>query len=185
VSSPTRIVFVLHNRERNKPTNTGRIVHGLLANSELIYYGVRDQPFDTGPLDDPETDYHVLFPRDDATTLQPEDPAIVAPPTGRRAALVVLDGTWHQCSRMYRRAARIQSFPCVALPPGPPSRWGVRQAHQPGYLCTYEAVVRALGLLHGDASVGPLAAFFERLRVEMMAMKGKPPVGERYIRWSS
>lgn len=176
VALPTRFVFVSHNRERNKPTNTGRVAHGLIADSSLVYYGARDQPLDTRPLEDPDTDYAVLYPREDARVLTPRDPQFTDP--GRRAALVVLDGTWHQCSRMARRAERVRTFPCVQLPAGgPPSRWGVRQAHEPGLLCTLEAVIRVIALLYGDARAAPLEAFFERLRVEMMRMKGKPLPG--------
>ena len=81
---PTRFVFVVHNRERRKPTNTGRVAHGLLRDSALVYYGARDEPLDTRPLDEPDVDYAVLFPREDARALEPGDALFTRPTPGRR-----------------------------------------------------------------------------------------------------
>ena len=172
---PTRFVFVVHNRERRKPTNTGRVAHGLLRDSALVYYGARDEPLDTRPLDEPDVDYAVLFPREDARALEPGDALFTRPTPGRRAALVVLDGTWHQCSRMSRRAPRVSELPCVRLPPGPPSRWGVRTPPDPRFVCTLEATIRAVATLHGSEAAAPMDDYFDRLRARMMAMKGKAP----------
>ena len=169
---PTRFVFVLHNRERCKPTNTGRIAHQILEGSALCYYGSRDDPMDTDALDDPAADYAVLFPRADAVEL---DVSTMTPRPGRTRTLVVLDGTWHQCSRMSRRAPRVSELPCVRLPPGPPSRWGVRTPPDPRFVCTLEATIRAVATLHGSEAAAPMDDYFDRLRARMMAMKGKAP----------
>jgi len=115
---PTRFVFVQHRREREKPTNSARLAHRILRGSEIVCYGERDVAMDTGPLERPERDYYLLFPREDARTLSAADGR---PEPGRETTIVVLDGTWHQCSRMARRAPKVDTLPCYALPEGNPA----------------------------------------------------------------
>ncbi|MBK8262412.1 MAG: DTW domain-containing protein [Nannocystis sp.] len=165
----TRFIFVQHRRERDKPTNSARLAHKVLGGSELIHYGERDQAMETAPLTRPERDYVLLFPQEHARELTPAD-GIAAP--GREIAVVVLDGTWHQCSRMARRAPGVDALPCYALPPGAPSRWGIRTPPRPGALCTYEAVTRVVGLFHGDAAAAQMAAFFAAVTERQWQMRG-------------
>lgn len=166
---PTRLVFVLHNRERHKPTNTGKLSHRMLGNSELVYYGARDIPLDTRPFD-PPSDYRVLFPRDDAEEFESKR----WQETPEQLTLVVLDGTWHQCSRMSRRAPCVQDFPFRSLPPIGPSRWGVRTPHRPELVCTLEAVIGVLTSLYGTQRIAAMEDFFERLCETNREMRGAP-----------
>lgn len=168
---PTRMVFVLHNRERHKPTNTGRLSHRMLANSELVYYGARDVPLDTRPFE-PPSDYRVLFPREDAEVFE----ATRWQSAPEQLTLVVLDGTWHQCSRMSRRAVCVQDFPFRSLPPMGPSRWGVRTPHRPDLVCTLEAVIGVLTSLYGGERIAPMEGFFDRLCATNREMRGAPPL---------
>ncbi len=166
----TRIVVVQHNRERHKPTNTGRLVHLMLENSALVRHAVRDEPFDPTPLSDPRLDYHLLFPRDDAREIDRDE---LAPDSGRQVALVVLDGTWAQCSRMSRRVPVVNALPCLMLPAGPPTHWGVRTTPDPGRVSTLDAVIRVLGLLEGRRIARELANFFDLVAARTLFMKGK------------
>ncbi|MBL9107162.1 MAG: DTW domain-containing protein [Myxococcales bacterium] len=168
---PTAFVVVQHNRERTKPTSTGRVAAAVLR-APVVYYGARDEAMDTAPLDDPDLDYYVLFPSEGA----PAVGAASMPVTpGKRRCVVVLDGTWHQCSRMARRAPRISELPHRTLPPGPPSRWGVRTPPRPDAVCTFEAATRVVELLHGPAEAEPMSAFFAELTARMLAMRGRFP----------
>ena len=169
---PTRFIFVQHRRERDKPTNSARLAHRLLPRSELLTYGERDQPLDVAPLERAALDYYLLFPRDDAATLAPEHGR---PLPGREVAVVVLDGTWHQCSRMARRAPRVDALPCYALPPGPPSAWGIRTPPRPGALCTFEAVARVVALFHGPEPAARMSAYFAAVTARLWQMRGGRP----------
>lgn len=166
---PTRFVFVQHRREREKPTNSARLAHRILRGSEIVCYGERDVAMDTGPLERPERDYYLLFPREDARTLSAADGR---PEPGRETTIVVLDGTWHQCSRMARRAPKVDTLPCYALPEGRPSTWGIRTPPRPGALCTFEAVARVVELVHGEAAAARMNAFFAAVTERLWQMRG-------------
>lgn len=168
---PTRFVVVQHNRERHKPTSTGRVAAAVLQ-APIIHYGAQDEHMDVLPLQDPGLDYVVLFPAEDAPIASPE---LLQPAPGRQRCIVILDGTWHQCSRMARRAPEVASFLKISLPPGSPSRWGIRQAPRPEAVCTFEAATRLVELLHGPDFAEQMDRFFLKLTASMHAQRGSRP----------
>jgi len=142
----------------------------MLSGSQIINWPAQEGVFDPSPLEDPDVDYDVVFPRDDAVTLTPE---IARAKGGRERRYVILDGTWRQCSRMSRRVPRVRDLRCLALPPGAPSIWGVRRQHDPRGLSTIEAIIRLLEVTEHPDVVAPLRHAFKTVAARMMYMKGK------------
>jgi DTW domain-containing protein len=171
----TRLVVVQTMRERFKPTNTGRLLARMVEGTPIVWFGQRDPPFDTSPFSDDGIDFRVLFPRDDAQVLSVDEHGAVIPAAaaGKRLGFVLLDGTWHQCSRMTRRVPVVQDLPRVALPPGPPSMWAVRTQHDARGLSTFEAGLRLLELVEGCETVRPMRRAFEVINARLAFMKGK------------
>ena len=185
----TRIVVVQNNKERNKPTNTGRMLPQVLDNCRLIRFGVRARPFDASPLRRDAQDTLLIFPRVD----DPEGPAPTPAPVLTRAharprpgaarTIVLLDGTWAQCSRMSRRVPELARMAAVALPEGPPSHWGVRTPSEPSRVSTYEAAVRVIHLLEGPEPAARMQAYFDRVAAAMLFMKAKLRAPEVPAAW--
>lgn len=160
----TPIVLVQHVGERSKPTNTARLLAQMVPSIRIVHFPLIDRTFDETPFDRPDVAFRTLFPREDATELAPGDSSL---------GLVLLDGTWHQCSRMSRRVPRVHAFPCVHLPPGAPSIWRVRTQHDERGMSTFEAGMRAIEVLEGPEVVQPLARAFEVVTARLLFMKGK------------
>lgn len=169
VELKTPLCIVQQIRERTKPTNTARLFHNMVPTVPILPFGMREPPFDPGPLEDPDVEFYNLFLRDDATPVD-ELPEL-AP--GKRRGFVVLDGTWHQCSRMARRVPVVRDLPCVMLPPGKPSIWRVRTQHDPRGVSTFEATVRLLEIVEGPEAVKPLIEAFELITARLLHLKGK------------
>jgi DTW domain-containing protein YfiP len=187
----TALLIVQTNKERNKPTNTARMIPQVLRNAELLRHGARSvehggdpsDAFDAEALQRPERDYLLIFPRVD----DPEGPNPTPAPTldaellaARRIArpdakltIVLLDGTWAQCSRMSRRVPELEAMQAVALPEGLPGHWGVRRASDPSRLSTFEAAIRVVELCEGPAAALPLQIYFDRVAAAMLFMKSK------------
>ena len=168
---PFRLILVQHGVEVDRPTNTGRLALAMLAESALVLYGRRGVPLDTAPLEDPATDYLLLFPRAEAAELAPADlrPRPDAP--HRRPALVVADGTWAQASHMTRRIAPLRAMRCVKLPEGPPGLWQIRRPRRPDQLCTLEAVIRAVAVGGFSAEAARLQNVLEEVHRRMQSMR--------------
>jgi DTW domain-containing protein YfiP len=73
--------------------------------------------------------------------------------------LVVLDATWSQARRMYRKLEALRGLPTLRLPDTPMVAARLRASPGPGQVSTIEAIARALRIL-GDTDA---AAALERL----------------------
>lgn len=165
----TPVAIVQHVREKHKPTNTGRLFARMVEGTVLLPCGMREPPFDPGPLADPSVEWRLLFPRDGVPVLDPAS----RPAGGRRLGLVLLDGSWRQCSHMSHRLPVVSRLPCVILPPGTPSIWTVRAQHDVEGRSTFEAAVGALELLEGSGAVGQLRRAFALVTARLLHLKGR------------
>jgi DTW domain-containing protein YfiP len=190
----TKLVIVQNNKERHKPTNTGRLLPQILVGCELLMVGERGVEFDSAPLTRPDHDYLLIFPRvrdPEGANPQPApvlDTKLFAMRRVERPeatqTVVLLDGTWAQCSRMSRRLDVLAQMPAFALPDGPPSHWGVRTPSEPSRISTYEAAVRVVELAEGPAPAAAMQAYFDRVAAGTLFMKGKlrsPAVPREWI----
>jgi DTW domain-containing protein YfiP len=175
----TPLVLLQHVRERPKPTNTGRLFARMVENVVVLPWGMRGAAFDPGPLRDASIDWLLLYPRVGAPVLD----AGWKEAQGRRRGFVLLDGSWSQCSHVRRRQPELAALPCVALPPGPPPFWTVREQHLEEGRSTFDAALQVVGLFEGPALVAPLRRAFAALTARMLHLKGKLPSPEVPADW--
>ncbi len=169
----TPVAVVQHLRERDKPTNTGRLLARLLEDAVVLPFGMREPAFDPAPLRERPFAWQLLFPRGDAPLLEP----------GRRAGLVLLDGNWSRCRRASRRLPWVSGLPCVSLPPGPPPFWSLRRQRRAEGMSTFDAALRALEVLEGDRAVLPLRRAFALVTARHLHLKGRLPTPEVPAAW--
>ena len=155
----TRIVVVRHHLERWRSSNSGRLAHLALPNSAIVEHGGL-------------AGVAVLPPLDGAWLLFPEGEPVTAAPVPPPRQLVVLDATWSQARRMYRKLAALRGLPILRLPDAPMPAARLRESPAPGRVSTIEAIARALRLLEGDAAADGLEALFA-LAVTRSAATGR------------
>lgn len=147
VESRTRIVILRHHREQFRSSNSGRLAHLALPNSELrdLFGPERHSELTLGP------GAWLLFPDGEPRTVAPIEPP---------RQLVVLDATWPQARRMRQRMSGLRGLPVLSLAPiGAAAR--MRKAPGPGQVSTIEAIAAALRLLEGAAIADPLDLLFD------------------------
>lgn len=158
IATATRVVIVRHHRELFRGSNTGRLAHLALPNSELVDQG------EDGRATMPALDgAWLVFPAGPVT-----EPPIVPPPR----AIVVLDATWSQARRMFRKIEALRGLPILRLPEAPMPAQRLRESPAPGAVSTIEAIARALRMLEGDGAAAPLERLFE-VAVARMAQSGR------------
>lgn len=166
----TRLALVMHHREVRKSSATGPLALAALTNSKLYVHGLRDAPLDLHALHDEGRRVLLLFPREGARVLErsliEEDP--------RPITLVVPDGNWRQASRAGKRIPGLERAEAVTLPPGPPTRWGVRRETHALGLATFEAIARAYGVLESSSVQNELESLFDRMVATTLATRGEP-----------
>lgn len=163
VATRTRIVIVRHHTERWRSSNSGRLAHLALPNSEIVEHG------GMGGV-------AVLPPLDGAWLLFPEGPAVAGPPVPPPRQLVVLDATWSQARRMFRKLGGLRGLPILRLPDAPVPVARLRESPAPGRVSTIEAIASALRLIEGEALAAPLEALFA-LAVARAATTGRNVAG--------
>src|SRR5689334_4020072 len=98
VATRTRIVIVRHHLERFRSSNSGRLAHLALPNSEIVEHGGSGGPAKLAALDGA----WLLFPEGEPVHVAPQPPP---------RQLVVLDATWSQARRMYRKIDALRGLP--------------------------------------------------------------------------
>ena len=145
LTTRTRVILLRHTDERTRSSNTGRLAHLALPNSEIIDYP------NAGPIPS--------FADAGAALVFPGGPPLATPPR----AIIVLDGTWAQARRMYRKLPALRGIPLLALPATMvPAAARFREAPSPAQVSTIEAIAAALSLLEvpGDGASAALLHLF-------------------------
>ncbi|MDA1092487.1 MAG: DTW domain-containing protein [Acidobacteria bacterium] len=168
IATDARLCLVMHRRELRKTTATGPLALAALANSELHVQGVPQQPLDLRHLGQEGRRVVVLFPSEEARLL---DRAFVDEDR-RPTTLVVPDGNWSQATRVPKRIPGLIGAETVALPPGPPTRWGIRRPTRTDGLATFEAIARAFGILASPREQEQLEALFDLMVATTFAARG-------------
>lgn len=133
----------MHTLEQPSTTNTAKLAHRSLVNSELHIHGLKDQRLSAEMMHDPNRTSLLLYPSPFAKVLDEEFVKTLTKPV----TLIVPDACWRQTIKFVRREPAVAGIPHVKLPPGPPSEYLLRtQPHEYG-VCTLEAIARALGAL--------------------------------------
>jgi DTW domain-containing protein YfiP len=147
IATRTRIVIVRHHLERFRSSNSGRLAHLALVNSELVDHGGSGGPAKLADLDG-------------AWLLYPEGPPTTTAPVPPPEQLVVLDATWSQARRMYRKLDRLRGLPIFRLPDEPIPAARLRESPGEGRVSTIEAIARALRMIEGEAPAAALDKLF-------------------------
>ncbi|HEY8280209.1 MAG TPA: tRNA-uridine aminocarboxypropyltransferase [Bdellovibrionota bacterium] len=171
LSTRTRVALLMHAQEANKPSNTGRLAHLCLPNSEIRYRGLKDgTPLNLEGLVDDEYETWMLYLSDRSESLSDSLVRDVKKPV----RLLVLDGNWSQASRLGAKLARqLPLAKHVKLSSGRPSEYRLRTEHHPDGLATFEAIARALGYLEGREVQEKMEALFRRMTDRVLWTRGK------------
>ena len=159
VEARTEIVLIQHVTELLLTSNTGRFVALSVPSSRVLGYG-GGEPFDASCLSEPGT--ALLY------CSGPTRPLDFVP---RR--LIVLDGSFRQARRMYKREAALRELPELALPAPNVAPTRLRQPTRPDGMSTIEAIAAALSLLEGPECAAPLWALHAELVRRADRMRGR------------
>jgi len=159
VEARTEIVLIRHVTERLLTSNTGRFAALVLPNSRLLAYGGGDT-FDATPLRAPGT-----------ALLYCSGPARPLPFVPER--LIVLDGSFRQARRMYKRVPELRDLPELSLPAPQITPTRLRRPTQRDGMSTIEAIAAALSALEGAELAAPLWALHAELVSRADRLRGR------------
>ena len=176
VMTDTRVLVIMHYREFDKSSNTGRLVKYGLKNSEIRVHGFNDNRLETGDLINNGYRKLFLFPRADAKVITPNMIKNETEPV----MLIIPDGNWRQAARMYTRIGRKNNFECVKLPPGLPAEYQLRSNAFPERLNTFEAIIRAMGMIEGKEVEDRLNILYKTMTTRFLYTRGRAKKSDVY-----
>lgn len=165
-----------------KPTNTGWLVADVVPDT-FAFGWTRTQPDPAllALLADPQWQPYVVFP---GQYTAPERVVAAVPSpdctergdAGKRPLFVLLDATWTEARKMFRRSPYLDPFPVLSLAPEQLSQYKLRRANHADQLCTSEVAALCLSLA-GDATAGAtLEAYLAVFTHHYLRAKNQQPV---------
>ena len=164
-SVPTRagVCLLMAEFEPLKPSNTGWLVADVVPDTFAFAWSrTRVDPALLALLADPRWQPVVVFPGEFAapervTTELPPD----APDTPRRPLFILLDGTWSEARKAFRKSPYLDRFPVLSLVPEQRSRYKLRRSWHEHHFCTAEVATLCLALAGDLHAAHTLAAWLD------------------------
>ncbi len=158
-----------------KPSNTGWLIADVVADTFAFGWARTEvAPELLALLNDPQWQPYVVFPREFA-----DDARVVHDVThvvNKRPLFILLDGTWDEARKMFRKSPHLQNFPVLSLQPEQLSRYKLRRAQSEAHLCTAEVGSLCLDLANDSQAATALNAYFEVFTEQYLKAKQQLPV---------
>lgn len=147
-TSDAQVWLLTHPLEHNKPTNTGRLIADVLPSSESFSWhrtapderllallaNRRYVPFVVFPDDQPDYQHRVVDER----------AVISAKQDGFIPVFILIDGTWRQARRIFRKSPYLDGLPVLPLHTDRLTRYRLRKPASASHLCTAEVAAELL-----------------------------------------
>jgi DTW domain-containing protein YfiP/predicted CoA-binding protein len=144
--------------EPMKPSNTGRLIADILPDTTAFLWSRTEPPQALIDLCASE-DYQpmVVFP---ASYAGSERQVLSAPPCGKPPLFIMLDGTWTEARKMFRKSPYLDALPVISVDLSRVSAYRLRESHADDQYCTAEVAIALLDLAGDQAAAKSLGAHF-------------------------
>lgn len=146
--SDARVWLLTHRMEHFKPTNTGRLIRDVLPTTQVFtWYRTAPDAQLAALLADPRYAPFVVFPDDQpdyADRVVDIEAVHAAKHEARTPVFIILDGTWRQARRMFRKSPYLDTLPVLPLRTERETRYRLRKPASKAHLCTAEVAIELL-----------------------------------------
>jgi len=181
VTSQSAFLLLMYDDEILKPSNTGRLIADLI-NDTYAYIWSRTEPQTEmlALLKDPKWMPIVVFPSeytdvDRQVIEQTKLPQVIE---DKRPLFILLDGTWAQAKKMFRKSPYLNAFPVLSFSPEKLSEYLVRKATKDNQLATAEVAGLVLQSLGETYNANIMYLLFNTFKENYLLGKGRHPLPE-------
>jgi DTW domain-containing protein YfiP len=141
-----------------KPSNTGWLIADVVPDTFAFGWARTEvDPALLALLADPQWQPYVVFPGEfvapervvtELTASGGSDPQSgeVWGPRSKRPLFILLDATWAEARKMFRKSPYLDAFPVLSLEPAQVSRYQLRRSRRDDHFCTSEVAALCLDL---------------------------------------
>jgi DTW domain-containing protein YfiP len=170
--------LIMADIEPLKPSNTGWLIADVVTDTTAFGWTRTEvDPALLTLLADPQWQPYLVFPAEFAA---PERVVFDLPPNtateGKRPLFVLLDATWTEARKMFRKSSYLNRVPVLSLQPEQLSRYQLRRSKRADHLCTAEVAAMCLALAGELHAAQVLDAYFDVFTNHYLAAKRLVPV---------
>jgi DTW domain-containing protein YfiP len=158
-----------------KPSNTGWLIADVVADTYAFGWARTEVHADLlALLADPQWQPYVVFPGE---FVEPARVVTqVAKAEGKRPLFVLLDATWPEARKMFRKSPYLNHLPVLSLAPEQLSRYHLRRSNRTDHFCTSEVGALCLELAGELHAAQTLEAYLDVFTHHYLQAKHQLPV---------
>ncbi|MES2954287.1 MAG: tRNA-uridine aminocarboxypropyltransferase [Pseudomonadota bacterium] len=171
------VCLIMADIESLKPSNTGWLVADVVADTFAFGWARTEvDPALIALLTDPQWQPYLVFPGEFVaaervvTNVQPADAQ------GKRPLFVLLDATWPEARKMFRKSPYLDKLPVLSLQSEQLSSYKLRRSQRDEHFCTSEVAALCLALAGETQAAEVLAAYLDVFTDHYLKAKQQQPV---------
>ncbi len=172
------VCLVMADIEALKPSNTGWLIADVVADTFAFGWARTEvDPALLALLADPQWQPYLVFPGEFVadgrvvSEVQPTDPH-----SGKRPLFVLLDATWPEARKMFRKSPYLDHLPVLSLQSGQLSSYRLRRSRRDDHFCTSEVAALCLELAGQTHAAQTLEAYLDVFTHHYLQAKQQQPV---------
>ncbi len=158
VETRSAMCLLMHDVEALKPSNTGWLIADLVRDTSAF-----------GWLRTEIGVPYLVFPGEYAAPERVVDEVRVE--EGKRPLFVLLDATWTEARKMFRKSPYLDRLPVLSLQPEQLSRYRLRRSKRDDHLCTAEVAALCLELAGDSAAADALGVYLDVFTAHYLGAK--------------
>jgi DTW domain-containing protein YfiP len=164
------VCLLMHDVEALKPSNTGWLIADVLADTWAFGWSrVAVDPALPALLKDPQWQPYLVFPGEYVAAERVVSE--VQPAAGKRPLFVLLDATWSEARKMFRKSPYLDHLPVLSLQAEQLSRYKLRRSKRDDHFCTAEVAALCLELGGDQRAADGLNAYLDVFSQHYLASK--------------
>ncbi|WP_028696837.1 tRNA-uridine aminocarboxypropyltransferase [Pseudomonas cremoricolorata] len=175
VEAGAGMCLIMHDTEPLKPTNTGWLIADLIK--DTFAFGWQRKEVDATLLEllaQPDWQPYLVFPGE--FVAQERVVSEVLPAPGKRPLFILLDATWTEARKMFRKSPYLDRFPVLSLQPEQMSRYRLRRSKRDDHFCTAEVAAMCLELAGDRQAAQALDAYLDVFSLHYLSAKRHLPL---------
>jgi DTW domain-containing protein len=160
VPTHAAVCLIMAEFEPLKPSNTGWLIADVVPDTAAFAWSrLHVAPALLALLADPQWQPYVVFPGEFAA---PERVVVTAlMPSAKRPLFILLDGTWSEARKIFRKSPYLNALPVLSLRPEQLSRYRLRRSTHEHHFCTSEVAALCLALAGDLHAAQTLEAYLD------------------------
>lgn len=170
VAAQSGMCLIMHDTEPLKPSNTGWLIADVVQDTSA--FGWQRTGVDSrllALLEQAHWQPFIVFPGEFVASARVVDTVVREP--GKRPLFILLDATWTEARKMFRKSPYLDRFPVLSLTAEQVSRYRLRRSRRDDHFCTAEVAAMCLDLAGDQQASQALDAYLDVFSTHYLAAK--------------